>query len=84
LLHPQRDACCEHLKKLGIPTMIYYPKPLHLQTAYASMGHKLGDFPNSEKAAVNIFSLPFHPYLGGEEQDKVVQALLDFAKVAVG
>ena len=42
---------------------MYYPKPRHLQTAYAGLGYKEGDFPQSESASGRILSLPMHPYL---------------------
>lgn len=63
------------LKEAGIPTAIYYPKPLHLQGAYAYLGHKEGDFPVSEECSRRIFSLPMHPYLEAADQDRIAQAL---------
>ena len=63
------------LKDAGIPTAIYYPKPLHLQSAYAHLGQGQGVFPESEAAAQRIFSLPFHPYLDQETQRTVVDAV---------
>ena len=51
------------LNSNGIPTMIYYPKPLHLQTAFKYLDHKVGDFPVSEYLSGHVFSLPMHPYL---------------------
>jgi UDP-2-acetamido-2-deoxy-ribo-hexuluronate aminotransferase len=63
------------LKKAGIPTAIYYPKPLHLQTAFTHLGYKAGDFPVSEDCASRIFSLPMHPYLPGEDQKRIVRLL---------
>ena len=63
------------LKDAGIPTAIYYPKPLHLQEAFSGLGYKQGDFPVSEDCASRIFSLPMHPYLKTEDQDKVVKTL---------
>ena len=67
----------KRLKEAGIPTAIYYPKPLHLQTAFRSLGYKEGDFPVSEKAAGRIFSLPMHPYLSREDQERVVSVLAE-------
>jgi dTDP-4-amino-4,6-dideoxygalactose transaminase len=61
------------LKEAGIPTAIYYPKPLHLQTAFASLGYKKGDFPISEEYAERIFSIPMHPYLSQREQQKIAE-----------
>jgi dTDP-4-amino-4,6-dideoxygalactose transaminase len=65
----------EKLKTAGIPTAIYYPKPLHLQTAFAPLGYKPGAFPVSEDAASRIFSLPMHPYLAQSDQEKIANAL---------
>jgi len=58
-----RTLICEKLKEKGVPTAVYYPTPLHLQTAYKDLGYKKGDFPVSEDCADRIFSLPMHPYL---------------------
>lgn len=63
------------LKKAGIPTAIYYPKPLHMQQAFASLGYKKGDFPVSESHAERIFSIPMHPYLNESEQERITEAL---------
>jgi dTDP-4-amino-4,6-dideoxygalactose transaminase len=59
------------LKRSGVPTAVYYPKPLHLQTAFAQLGYKEGAFPVSEDAAKRIFSLPMHPYLESSDQEKI-------------
>jgi dTDP-4-amino-4,6-dideoxygalactose transaminase len=66
-----RAALQQKLKEEGIPTAIYYPKPLHLQPAFAGLGYQLGDFPVSEDYASRIFSLPMHPYLQGSEQERI-------------
>jgi len=71
-----RAACQESLKSAGIPSMIYYPKPLHLQTVFAGLGYRSGDFPVAEDSAERIFSLPMHPYLDAPTQDRVVAALV--------
>jgi UDP-2-acetamido-2-deoxy-ribo-hexuluronate aminotransferase len=55
--------------------MIYYGKPMHMQTALAYLGHKAGDFPISEDASSRVFSLPMSPYLTEADQAKVLQAL---------
>jgi dTDP-4-amino-4,6-dideoxygalactose transaminase len=59
------------LKEASIPTAVYYPKPLHLQTAFSPLGYKEGDFPCSEDASRRIFSLPMHPYLTPGDQEKI-------------
>ena len=65
----QRTALQDQLKEAGIPTAIYYPRPLHLQSAFSSLGYSEGDFPISEDCARRIFSIPMHPYLKEEEQN---------------
>jgi dTDP-4-amino-4,6-dideoxygalactose transaminase len=71
-----RSELQNKLKEDGIPTAIYYPKPLHLQTAFASLGYHEGDFPISEDVSCRIFSLPMHPYLTEAEQEKITSVLL--------
>ncbi|HQI01904.1 MAG TPA: DegT/DnrJ/EryC1/StrS family aminotransferase [Deltaproteobacteria bacterium] len=76
LVSEKKDAILSALKKAGIPTAVYYPKPLHLQGAYRYLGHTPGDFPVSEEIAGKIFSLPMHPYLTEEEQKSIADAIL--------
>jgi dTDP-4-amino-4,6-dideoxygalactose transaminase len=63
------------LKEAEIPTAIYYPKPLHLQAAFQSLGYKKGDFPASEDCSGRIFSLPMHPYLTEKDQQQIAKSL---------
>jgi dTDP-4-amino-4,6-dideoxygalactose transaminase len=63
------------LKEAGIPTAIYYPKPLHLQTAFKPLGYEKGDFPVSEDFSGRIFSLPMHPYLSEADQERIAKIL---------
>ncbi len=65
------------LQQAHIPTAIYYPKPLHLQPAFAFLGYREGDFPVSEECARRIFSLPMHPYLTPEEQEQLVSLIAE-------
>ncbi len=77
---PQRDALKEHLRAAGIPTEIYYPLPLHLQPAFAYLGHKPGDFPQSELASEQAISLPVFPEMTHEQQRSVVAAISEFVE----
>lgn len=72
----RRTALMDKLSKQSIPTAIYYPKPLHLQTAFADLGYKPGDFPISENIASRIFSLPMHPYLTRKDQEQITGNLI--------
>ncbi|WP_162834853.1 DegT/DnrJ/EryC1/StrS family aminotransferase [Desulfonatronum thiodismutans] len=66
-----REAVQARLKENGIPSMVYYGKPLHLQPAFASLGYKPGAFPVAEQCANRVLSLPLHPYLRKEEVEYV-------------
>jgi len=73
-----REGLMAYLEKAGIGTGIHYPIPLHLQNVYKGLGHKEGDFPVCEKVTSEIISLPMHPHLRPEEQQKVTEAISDF------
>jgi len=70
-----RSSLQKQLQENKIPTAIYYPKPLHLQTAFKYLTYKETDFPVSENAADRIFSLPMHPYLSVQDQEKIGQVI---------
>lgn len=72
-----RAALQAKLAEAGVPTMIYYPKGLHEQLAFANLGYSHGDFPVSEDAADRVFSLPMHPYLEDTTIDRIVAAMAD-------
>lgn len=74
----KRDALMEHLKKRDIMTMIHYPIPVHLQPAYSFLGLGEGSFPEAEKMAREIISLPMYPELSGEQIRTVVEAIREF------
>ena len=63
VVHRDRDEIMATLRHQGIPTAVYYPAPLHCQTAFAHLGYAPDDFPVSFHLSRNIFSLPMHPYL---------------------
>jgi dTDP-4-amino-4,6-dideoxygalactose transaminase len=70
-----RDGLAEKLKASGIPTAVYYPKPLHRQTAYKQFPMADGGLPVSERLADEVISLPMHPYLDAPTQDRIVDAV---------
>jgi UDP-2-acetamido-2-deoxy-ribo-hexuluronate aminotransferase len=72
-----RDKVSEELKRLKIPSAVYYPKCLHEQPIFATLGYQKGDFPESEKAAREVLSLPMHPFLSEADQDRIVDALVN-------
>ena len=75
-----RDELAEALKAEGIPTAIYYPKCLHEQPVFHSLGYGWGSFPVSERVSREVISLPMHPFLSEKEQDCIVTAVLRHAK----
>ncbi|NNM74876.1 DegT/DnrJ/EryC1/StrS family aminotransferase [Enterovirga aerilata] len=71
----RRDALGPALRERGIPTAIYYPKPLHRQTAYRHYPCAGNGLPVSDKVSGEVISLPMHPYLDDEVQDRIIQAV---------
>jgi len=72
----EREATMTALKEQGIPTAVYYPRPLHEQTAYMNFPSDPEGLPNSTKAAQCVFSLPMHPYLRAESIQRVCDAVV--------
>lgn len=81
-LYVVRVADREGLKKWladsGVDTAIHYPIPLHLQSAYQSLGYAEGSFPVTEAVSEQILSLPMYPQLSASQQDRVVQGVFEF------
>lgn len=75
-----RDPLGEALKAEGIPTAQYYPKCLHEQPVFESLGYAWGTFPVSEKASREVISLPMHPFLSELDQDRVASAVTRFLR----
>ena len=75
---PQRDALIAHLKGRAIGTEVYYPRPLHLQECFASLGYPPGSFPESERAAQESLAIPIYSELQEDQQAAVVHAIAEF------
>lgn len=74
---PARDRVREALAARGIGTGIYYPLPLHLQPAYASLGYRRGHYPVSEQASRDVLSLPMYPELLPQQIERVAASLAE-------
>lgn len=71
-----RDALQATLKEKGIPTMVYYPKPMHLQKAFTGTDSAVADCPVTEQLCKTVLSLPMHPYLKKENVERIVISYL--------
>ena len=80
ILKPKRDELREYLKSCGIPTMIYYPVPLHLQKAYSDGSLAKGSLPISEHLSDIVLSLPMHTELTEEQLSYISEKLTDYVK----
>lgn len=75
-----RDYLQQELSALSIPTAVHYPVPMHMQPVFAKFGYGEGSFPEAEKAAREVVSLPMHPYLKAQEQEKVTGAICEILR----
>lgn len=73
-----RSALQKHLQDKGIPAMVYYPVPLHLQKAYKDDRYKAGDFPVAEKLSECVLSLPMHTELSQEQLSYITKSIIEF------
>ena len=76
--HESRDGLQAHLTASGIPSMVYYPVPIHSQDFAARFALPAGSLPVTETASRHVLALPMHPYLPPEDQDRVIGAVLAF------
>lgn len=76
----QRDGLQAYLKEKGIPSMVYYPKPMHRQEAFGQLNYDDAEFPNTIELCDTVLSLPMHPYLTDEDIDEVVKAVKGYLK----
>ncbi|NTU67432.1 MAG: DegT/DnrJ/EryC1/StrS family aminotransferase [Chlorobiaceae bacterium] len=72
----ERERIMGALQQAGIPSVVYYRIPLHLQKAYLDLGYAKGDFPISEDFSSRVFSLPMHPYLKDEDIEEICAVIL--------
>jgi len=79
-----RDGLKAHLQAAGIPSVIYYVKPLHLQTAYERFPRTPSGLPVSEALPRTILCLPMHPYLSASDQDRIIEEIRTFHKGGKG
>jgi len=79
----ERECLQQRLTEAGVQTGIHYPVPVHLQPAYAVLGYERGSFPETEKQAARVLSLPMFPELTGEQMQRVAESI-GKAKAVVG
>lgn len=73
-----RQELIDHLTNAGVPSMIYYPVPNHLQKAYAYYGYKEGDLPITEDLCSQVISFPIHTEMDKEQQEYIIDSVLAF------
>lgn len=76
--HDNRDGLQAHLSAQGIPSMVYYPVPIHMQDFAAQWAPPAGILPVTEEASRYVLALPMHPYLPEADQDRVIEAVRAF------
>ncbi|HSF56291.1 MAG TPA: DegT/DnrJ/EryC1/StrS family aminotransferase, partial [Algoriphagus sp.] len=73
-----RDDLKNFLQQNGVPSMVYYPVPLHLQQAYLQYGYQQGEFPVAESLCKKVLSLPIHTEMEPEQQEYIIEAIKSF------
>lgn len=76
----ERDFLQEYLKQQGIPSMIYYRKPMHMQSAFGNVDCVKVDLSVTTSICDRVLSIPIHPYMQYEDQDKVVEEIMNGRK----
>lgn len=79
-LTPRSEKMIEFLRSKNIDSRVYYPIPLHLQKCFKYLGYKKGDFPESEKAALETVAIPVYPDLTREEKEYIVSSIKEFLR----
>lgn len=77
-----RDGLNAYLSEKNIPSMIYYPVPNHLQSAYRHYGYKEGDFPLTEDLCSRVISFPIHTEMEVSQQDLIINTIVDYISSA--
>lgn len=75
-----RDGLQKYLKDLGIPAMVYYQKPMHLQKAFDNSVYNDDDYPNTNRLCDTVLSLPFHPYMSDEDVELVAKSVIEYVE----
>jgi dTDP-4-amino-4,6-dideoxygalactose transaminase len=78
--HPRRDELQEHLKNMGVGTLIHYPVPPHLSGAYSDLGMQAGRFPIAEEIASTILSIPMGPHLNRDDIEYVTSMIREYIR----
>ncbi|RPI41858.1 MAG: DegT/DnrJ/EryC1/StrS family aminotransferase, partial [Bacteroidetes bacterium] len=74
----RRESLRKQLRERGVPSMVYYPSPLHIQVAYRDLGYEKGDFPVSEALCEKVLSLPMHTEMDEEQLGYITGQVRDF------
>lgn len=80
ILSPERDRIQAKLAEAQIPSVAYYAVPLHLQPVFSGLGYSTGDFPVTERVAVECLSLPMSPYVRREDQERIAGIMVGLAE----
>ena len=80
---PKRDELIAYLKQKAVGCEVYYPHPMHLQECFSYLGHRQGDFPESERAAKEVLALPIYPELTDDMKNYVAENVLSFVSTFV-
>ena len=78
ILTDERDTLAQFMAERGVPSIIYYPRPLHLQSVYEDLRYQVGNFPVAEETSQRILPLPMYPELTDEQVDYVVSVIRQF------
>ena len=74
----RRDSLAAHLKNCRVASAVYYPRPLHIQGVFASLGHTVNDFPHAALASQQVLSLPLYPEMTTEQVHQVIESVSSF------